>query len=209
MAKKRKSEKEVARATLANVTKEMARPRFAESAREEEEANHHIAHRGRESSESRRKGSEMKGSESSSLLCLTFVSSIVVLTIGFLGVGVRAFESADITKFVFAAALVISVVILALYFMLRRSTRELTTARSLFLEPHFVKRSLFARLSAWRPSGGQRILSAGPILSRAWNKIGCSFLFLSRKSQMRLGEPKSTEDCVVQVSKLPVSRHAA
>ena len=41
MTKKNKSKKETARATLANVTKEMAQPRFAESARkEEEEANH-------------------------------------------------------------------------------------------------------------------------------------------------------------------------
>ena len=38
--KKKKSKKETARATLANVMKEMAQPRFAESARKEEEANH-------------------------------------------------------------------------------------------------------------------------------------------------------------------------
>lgn len=44
MTKKKKSQEEFARATLASVTKEMARPRFAESARkEEEEANHRVA----------------------------------------------------------------------------------------------------------------------------------------------------------------------
>jgi hypothetical protein len=41
MGEKRKSTKELARATLASVTKEMARPRFAESARKEEEEAHH------------------------------------------------------------------------------------------------------------------------------------------------------------------------
>jgi hypothetical protein len=41
MTKKLKSRKKFARSTPASVTKEMARPRFAESARkEEEEANH-------------------------------------------------------------------------------------------------------------------------------------------------------------------------
>jgi len=46
MTKKKKSKKESARATLASVTKEMAQPRFAESARKEEDANHHAtAHR--------------------------------------------------------------------------------------------------------------------------------------------------------------------
>jgi len=41
MTKKKKLNKKLARAELASVTKEMARPRFAESARKEEgEANH-------------------------------------------------------------------------------------------------------------------------------------------------------------------------
>jgi hypothetical protein len=40
MTKKKKLNKKLARAALASVTKEMARPRFAESARKEEEANH-------------------------------------------------------------------------------------------------------------------------------------------------------------------------
>jgi hypothetical protein len=41
MTKKKKSKKQSARATLASVTKEMAQPRFVESARKEEDANHH------------------------------------------------------------------------------------------------------------------------------------------------------------------------
>jgi hypothetical protein len=41
MTKKKKLNKKLDRAALVSVTKEMARPRFAESARkEEEEANH-------------------------------------------------------------------------------------------------------------------------------------------------------------------------
>ena len=206
MTEKMKSKKEIARATLASVTKEMAQPRFAESAREEEEANHHASYRGQESSESSRRGSEVKSGESSSLLCLTFVSSIVVLTIGFLGVGVRAFESAGTTKFVFGAAFVVSALILVLYFMLRGSTRE-RPAHSLFRESPFVKRSLFPRSSVWWPGVGRWILSAGPILSRAWHKIGHSFL--SRKTQIALGERTSAEDRVARASKPPVSRRAA
>jgi heme/copper-type cytochrome/quinol oxidase subunit 4 len=206
MTEKRKSKKEIARATLASVTKEMAQPRFTESAREEEEANHHASYRGQESSESSRRGSEVKSSESSSLLCLTFVSSIVVLTIGFLGVGVRAFESAGTTKFVFGAAFIVFAMILVLYFMLRGSTRE-RPAHSLFRESPFLKRSLFSRLSAWRPGIGRWVPSAGPILSRVLHKI--EYGFLSRKTRMGLGERMSPEDRVARVSKPPVSRRAA
>ncbi|MGO9589124.1 MAG: hypothetical protein ACLP3K_03640 [Candidatus Acidiferrales bacterium] len=39
---KKKLKKEFPRVTLASITKEMAQPRFAESARKEEEANHHV-----------------------------------------------------------------------------------------------------------------------------------------------------------------------
>jgi hypothetical protein len=129
------------------------------------------------------------------LLCRALVSLIVVLMIGFLGLGVRAFATADATKFIFDAAFIISVVILVLYFMLRRSTQELT-AHSLFREPPFVKRLLFLRLSPWRPSGGQWILSAGPIFSRVRHRIG-HISFLPRKDQMRL--PRDSE-VRVQVS---------
>jgi histone H3/H4 len=38
---KKKLKKEFPRVTLARITREMAQPRFAESARKEEEANHH------------------------------------------------------------------------------------------------------------------------------------------------------------------------
>jgi hypothetical protein len=48
MAKKRKSTKESARATLACVTKEMTQPRFAESARKEEAANHRVTEQARQ-----------------------------------------------------------------------------------------------------------------------------------------------------------------
>jgi hypothetical protein len=201
VTKKRNSDREVGRATLASVTREMARPRFAESAREEEEANYHIAHRGQGSSESRRRGSEIKGRKARILLRRALVSSTLVLSIGFLGLGVRAFASADIAKSIFVAAFVISAVILLLYFMVRRSTRE-PAADSVFREPPFVQRSL---LSAWGSSGGRWILSVGPILSRISHKIESSFL--SRKSPMRSGERKSAEERVMP--KPPVSRHAA
>jgi hypothetical protein len=46
--------------------------------------------------------------------------SIIVLMTGFLGLGVRAFESATTTGFIFLAAFGILLVILPLYFILRR-----------------------------------------------------------------------------------------
>jgi uncharacterized membrane protein YtjA (UPF0391 family) len=84
----------------------------------------------------------MKSKKSSMFLCRALVSLIVALMIGFLGLGVRAFATADTTKFILDAAFVVSVVILALYFMLRRSAQE-RTAHSLFREPPLVNRSLF------------------------------------------------------------------
>jgi hypothetical protein len=42
MTKKRKSRRASPKVTLASITKEMAQPRFAESARKEEDANHHV-----------------------------------------------------------------------------------------------------------------------------------------------------------------------
>jgi hypothetical protein len=88
----------------------------------------------------------MKSKKPGMLLCRALVSLIAVLMIGFLGLGVRAFATADTTQFIFSAAFVISVTILVLYFMLRRPIRELT-AHSLFREPPFVKRFLLPRLS--------------------------------------------------------------
>jgi hypothetical protein len=54
------------------------------------------------------------------------VSSIVVLAIGFLGLGIRAFAPAYITHFAFFALFAISGGILVLYFMLHPPARELT-----------------------------------------------------------------------------------
>jgi hypothetical protein len=48
--------------------------------------------------------------------------------IGFLGLGVRAFATADNTKVIFFAAFVTSIVILVLYFTLRRPTLLRTEA---------------------------------------------------------------------------------
>ena len=52
------------------------------------------------------------------------LSSIVVLMVGFLGFGVRAFSTPDLTRLVFAGVVVVSIGILALYFMRHRSARE-------------------------------------------------------------------------------------
>ena len=74
------------------------------------------------------------------------LSSLALLMISCLGLGVRAFATADATGFILSGILVISVAIFVLYFMLRRPTRELTV-HSLFRESHFVKRSPSPRLS--------------------------------------------------------------
>jgi hypothetical protein len=52
------------------------------------------------------------------------VSSIVVLVIGFLALGVRAFATEGIAKFVFFAAFLLFVVILGSYFIVRRPTED-------------------------------------------------------------------------------------
>jgi len=62
----------------------------------------------------------MKSKTPSLFLCHALVSLIAVLVIGFLGLGVRAFATADNTKVIFLVAFVIFVVILVLHFMLRR-----------------------------------------------------------------------------------------
>ena len=76
----------------------------------------------------------MKSKTSSTFLCRALVLSIAVLITGFLGLGVRAFASADTTRFIFSVVFAISVVVFAVYFLLRRITRELKY-RSLFA-PH-------------------------------------------------------------------------
>lgn len=102
--------------------------------------------RGCESSESRRGGLNTKSNKAGLFLCRVLVSLIVVLLIGFLGLGVRAFATADATQFIFSAASVVSVATLVLYFMLLRPARELTV-HSMFAEPLFVKRFLLPHVS--------------------------------------------------------------
>jgi hypothetical protein len=73
----------------------------------------------------------MEGNKQSTFLCRALAASIAVLITGFLGLGVRAFASADTTKFIFSVVFAISVVVFAMYFLIRRLTRELKY-RSLF-----------------------------------------------------------------------------
>jgi ABC-type Na+ efflux pump permease subunit len=95
------------------------------------------------------KSLDMKSKEPGMFLCRALLSLIVVLMIGFVGLGVRAFATADTTQFIFSAVFVISVAIRVLYFMLRRPIRELT-AHSLFREPPFLKLFLLPRLRTIR-----------------------------------------------------------
>ena len=104
----------------------------------------------------------MKSKKANTFLCHALVSSIVVLMIGFLGLGVCAFVTADTAKFIFVAAFVVSVVILVLFHA--PSIHSRSDGPFGFPCPPFVKRSLFLRLSAWRPSGGQRTPLARPAL---------------------------------------------
>ena len=200
MSRKTKSKKVVAQVTLANVMKEMRRPLFAESAREEEdEANRRVAKHESVSSDVRR-------NKPAVFLCHALLSSIVVITVGFLGFGVRAFSTPDLTRLVFAGLVIVSIGILALYFMRRRSTRE-SKAYSLRRESSSVRRSVFSRLSGWTTSGVRWMRSVGPILRRVWHRIGDSFL--PRKAPMKPGERLGAEAGVVRVPKLPDSRRAA
>jgi hypothetical protein len=148
----------------------------------------------------------MNGKKPSMFLSRALLSSIVVLMVGFLGFGVRAFSTPDLTRLVFAGVVVVSIGILALYFMRRRSARELTT-HSVRREPGFAKRSILSRLSGWTTSGVQWMRSVGPVLRRVWHRIGDSFL--PRKAPMKPGERLGAEAGVVRVSKLPDSRRAA
>lgn len=148
----------------------------------------------------------MNGKKTSIYLRRALLSSIVVLTVGFLGFGVRAFSTPDLTRLIFAGLVVVSMGFLALYFMRHRSTRELTT-HSVRRESPFVKRPIFSRLSGWTTSGVRWMRSVGPILSRVWHRIGDSFL--PRKTEMKPGERLSSEAGVVRVEKVPDSRRAA
>jgi uncharacterized membrane protein YtjA (UPF0391 family) len=62
----------------------------------------------------------MKSKKPRLFLCHVLVSLIVMLVIGLLGLGVRAFATADSTKVIFLVAFAIFIVILVLLFMLRR-----------------------------------------------------------------------------------------
>jgi len=148
----------------------------------------------------------MNGKKPSVVLCRALLSSIGVLTVGFLGFGVRAFSTPDTTRLVFGGVVVVSIGILVWYFMLHRSVRELT-ADSLLREPRLMKRSLFSRLFASWPSVVQWMRSAGPVLGRVWHRIGDSFL--PRRVPMKPGERMGAEAGVVRVPKLPDSRRAA
>lgn len=83
----------------------------------------------------------MSGKRPTVFLCYALLSSIVVLVVGFLGFGVRAFSTAGTTRLVFFAALVASIAILVLYYMLRRSNRETTPATVSFRQPAETTRS--------------------------------------------------------------------
>src|ERR1700722_17501974 len=100
-----------------------------------------VAIGGRESSGPKRKGLEMKSKKRGTLLCHVLVSSNVALVVGFLGLGVRAFAEADISRLIFMAAFASCLVIFVVYLMLRRPTQEMT-AHSLFRASSFVKRDL-------------------------------------------------------------------
>lgn len=58
------------------------------------------------------------------LLCYVLVISILVIMAGFLGLGVRAFESAGISSTILLAALGILVAIPPIYFVLRRPAAD-------------------------------------------------------------------------------------
>jgi hypothetical protein len=81
----------------------------------------------------------MKRKKLAMFLCFTLASIIGGLMIGFLVLGVRAFATADMTRFIFFNACAISVAILALYFVLHRSIRVVTD-RSLSHETPYGKR---------------------------------------------------------------------
>jgi hypothetical protein len=135
----------------------------------------------------------MNGKKASIYLGRGLLSSIAVLTVGFLGFGVRAFSTPDLTRLVFAGVVVVSIGILALYFILHRSTRE-SKVNSLPRKSTSVRRSVFSR--AWMAS------------VRQWMG-GLGHSLLSRKAPMKPGECLGSEAGVVRVSKVPDSRRAA
>ncbi|MFZ0981393.1 MAG: hypothetical protein WAN23_18475, partial [Candidatus Acidiferrales bacterium] len=75
-------------------------------------------------SEFRARGSEMESGKRGRFLRNVLVCSIVVLAVGFLGLGVRALELAYITHLAFAGLFVASIMSLVWYFLLHRPDRE-------------------------------------------------------------------------------------
>jgi hypothetical protein len=138
---------------------------------------------------------EMNGKKLSIYLRRALLSSIVVLTVGFLGFAVRAFSTPDLTRLVFAGVAVVSIGILALHFILHRSTRE-STAYSVFRGSSLAKRSLLSRLFAWRSAAVE------------WMR-GLGHSSPSRKASVKSGERLAAEAGVVRVEKLPDSQRAA
>jgi hypothetical protein len=103
--------------------------------------------------------------------------SIVVLMTGFLGLGVRVFESAATTGFIFLAAFGILLVILPLYFFLRRPVagtamsqeiHGLLSARSGRVPGHMTPGRVRAAVADERRNeqlSGFRDVGPGPIAS--------------------------------------------
>src|ERR1700722_3604100 len=66
------------------------------------------------------------------LLCYALVISIIVIMFGFLGLGVRAFESAGISSTILLAALGILIAIPPIYFVLRRPAADAAIVPTVF-----------------------------------------------------------------------------
>jgi hypothetical protein len=82
----------------------------------------------------------MKSGKSSLLLCRGLISSIGVLMIGFLALGVRAFATVGATELIFFAVFVTSAAIVALYFIFRRPARKPAAHSPFLLAPVKVRR---------------------------------------------------------------------
>jgi heme A synthase len=86
----------------------------------------------------------MKIGEPKKLLRNVLLALIVVLAIGFLGLGIRVSATVVNTHLAFLAVCAISIAILVFYLVLRRRTRR-RNAYSALREPPFVKRPLMPR----------------------------------------------------------------
>jgi hypothetical protein len=86
----------------------------------------------------------MRSRKPDRLLRNILVASIVVLAVGFLGLGVRASATVVATHLAFLAVSVISIAILVCYLVLRQRTRRLNS-HSVPLESPRAKRPLLRR----------------------------------------------------------------